>query len=193
MNLLTLPVSGRVGERRLDFTVEAANATHLPEMAAIYAEQIAAGLGSFEDPLPDAAELGRRLAAVRAAGLPAYVAVDDDGRVLGFCWARPFRPIAAYGRTVEDSIHVAADARRHGVGRALLEALVNACGTLGNRQMIAVVGDARNLASIRLHESLGFKAVGFLPGAGHKPGGPVDVVLLQRALGVESKRPAPVQ
>ena len=60
-------------------------------MAAIYREQIAAGLGSFEDPLPDAAELGRRLAAVREAGLPAYVAVDGDGRVLGFCWARPFR------------------------------------------------------------------------------------------------------
>ena len=91
MNLLTLPVSGRVAERRLDFTVEAADATHLPEMAAIYREQIAAGLGSFEDPLPDAAELGRRLAAVREAGLPAYVAVDGDGRVLGFCWARPFR------------------------------------------------------------------------------------------------------
>ena len=101
--------------------------------------------------------------AVREAGLPAYVAVDGDGRVLGFCWARPFRPIAAYSRTVEDSIHVASDARRHGVGRALLEALIAACGKLGCRQMIAVVGDARNLASIRLHESLGFKAVGFLP------------------------------
>ena len=186
MNLLALPVSGRVAERRLDFTVEAAAATHLPEMAAIYREQIAAGLGSFEDPLPDAAELGRRLAAVREARLPAYVAVDGEGRVLGFCWARPFRAIAAYSKTVEDSIHVASDARRHGVGRALLEALIAACRKLGCREMIAVVGDARNLASIRLHEHLGFKAMGFLPGAGHKPGGPVDVVLLQRSLKVDS-------
>ena len=102
MNLLALPVPGRVAERRLDFTVEAADATHLPEMAAIYREQIAAGFGSFEDPLPDAAELGRRLAAVREAGLPAYVALDGDGRVLGFCWARPFRAIAAYSKTVEE-------------------------------------------------------------------------------------------
>ena len=110
------------------------------------------------------------------------------------CWASAGRArsgaIAAYGRTVEDSIHVASDARRHGVGRALLEALIAACGKLGCRQMIAVVGDARNLASIRLHESLGFKAVGFLPGAGHKPGGPVDVVLLQRSLKVEFGRAA---
>ncbi|MFL5337194.1 MAG: GNAT family N-acetyltransferase [Geminicoccaceae bacterium] len=184
MNLLALPVSGRVGERRLDFTVEPARALHLPEMAAIYREQVAAGLGSFEDPLPDAAELGRRLAAVAEAGLPAYVAVDGDGRVLGFCWARPFRAIAAYRATVEDSIHVASDARRHGVGRMLLEALIAACIQLDCRQMIAVVGDARNLASIRLHESLGFKAVGYLPNAGHKPGGAVDVVLLQRSLEV---------
>jgi L-amino acid N-acyltransferase YncA len=185
MNLLALPVSGRVGERlRLDFTVEPARALHLPEMAAIYREQVAAGLGSFEDPLPDAAELGRRLAAVADAGLPAYVAIDGDGRVLGFCWARPFRAIAAYRATVEDSIHVASDARRHGVGRTLLEALIAACIQLDCRQMIAVVGDARNLASVRLHESLGFKAVGYLPNAGHKPGGAVDVVLLQRSLEV---------
>ena len=102
--------------------------------------------------------------------------------MLGFCWARPFRPLAAYASTVEDSIHVASDARRHGVGRTLLEALVAACAKLGCRQMIAVVGDARNLASIRLHQSLGFKPVGFLPNAGAKPSGPVDVVLLQRAL-----------
>ena len=110
------------------------------------------------------------------------MAVAGDGRVLGFCWARPFRAIAAYRATVEDSIHVAADARRHGVGRTLLEALIAACIQLDCKQMIAVVGDARNLASIRLHESLGFKAVGFLPGAGHKPSGPVDVVLLQWSL-----------
>ena len=161
-------------------------------MAAIYREQATAGLGSFEDPLPDAAELGRRLEAVAEAGLPAYVAVDGDGRVLGFCWARPFRAIAAYRATVEDSIHVACDARRHGVGRTLLEALITACIQLDCRQMIAVVGDARNLASIRLHESLGFKAVGYLPSAGHKPSGPVDVVLLQRSLAPEHWRKAPI-
>lgn len=189
MNLQTLPLAGRAGVRRLDFTIEAAQARHLPEMAAIYAEQVAAGLGSFEDPLPDATELGRRLTQVREAGLPAYVALTGEGRVLGFCWARPFRAIAAYRRTVEDSIHVAGDARRHGVGRALLEALIAACTRLDCRQMIAVVGDARNSASIRLHESLGFKAVGFLPGAGTKPSGEVDVVLLQRSLAAHRAQP----
>ncbi len=192
MNLTTLPVAGRATRRRLDFVVEPARTEHLPEMAAIYREQIAAGLGSFEDPLPDAAELGRRLAAVHEAGLQAFVALDGAGCVLGFCWARPFRAIAAYSLTVEDSIHVAGDARRHGVGRALLEALIAACTRDGCRQMIAVVGDARNLPSIRLHQSLGFKAAGFLPGAGRKPGGVVDVVLLQRALCTQAPQPSPM-
>jgi hypothetical protein len=118
MNLSTLPAKGRPAERRLDFAVEAARPAHLPEIAAIYAEQVAAGLGSFEDSLPDAMEMGRRLDAVQAAGLPAYVAVDAAGGVLGCCWARPFRSIAAYHATVEDCVHVAGDARRHGVGRA---------------------------------------------------------------------------
>lgn len=192
MQLSTQPVAGRAGSRRLDFTIAAAEERHLPEMAAIYCEQIAAGLGSFESPLPDAAELGRRLAGVRAAGLPAFAALDAVGRMLGFCWARPFRPLAAYSATVEDSIHVASDARRNGVARALLESLIAACSERGCRQMIAVVGDSRNRASIRLHESVGFKPVGFLPAAGMKPGGEVDVVLLQRALPSQHRQIRPV-
>ena len=192
MNLVTLPVAGRVGERRLDFTVADARPEHVPAITAIYLEQIASGLGTFEDPLPDAAEMARRLDAVRAAGLPAFVAQDAEGRVLGFCWARPFRPLAAYSATVEDSIHVASDVRRHGVARALLEALIVACGERGCRQMIAVVGDARNRASIRLHESVGFKPVGFLPSAGMKPSGEVDVVLLQRALLTQHRQVKPM-
>jgi L-amino acid N-acyltransferase YncA len=166
----------------LGFRVEPATDVHLAAIAAIYREQIESGLGSFEDPIPDALEMGRRLAEVRAAGLPAYVALDRRDKVLGFCWARPFRALAAYRGTVEDSIHVARHARRRGVGQTLLEAVIAACARQGFGQMIAVVGDARNAASIRLHESMGFVPVGYLPGAGTKPGGAVDVVMLQRAL-----------
>lgn len=168
--------------RPLDFVLEPAGEAHLEAMAAIYRQQLEDGLGSFEDPVPDAAELGRRLAAVRAEGLPAFVAVDAAKQVLGYCWARPFRPLAAYRGTVEDSIHVAREARRRGVGQALLAELIDACIGLGYRQMLAVVGDARNLASISLHQSAGFAVVGVLPGAGAKPDGAVDVVMLQRPL-----------
>ena len=182
MALALLPVTCRRAGRRLDFAVVPARAEHVTAMTAIYAEQIEDGIGSFEDPIPDVAEITRRLAAVEALALPALVALDPDGRVPGFCWARPFRPLGAYRGTVEGSIHVASDARHHGVGRALLEALLAACARQGLDEMIAVVGDARNRASIRLHQSVGFKPAGYLPRAGRKPDQTVDVVLLQRSL-----------
>lgn len=165
------------------FEIVPAAPAHLGAMAAIYREQAAEGLGTWEDPVPDAAEIGHRLGIVRDAGLPAYVALDRDREPLGFAWARPFRDRAAYRATVEDSIYVARRARRLGVGRALLATVIESCAGLGCRQMVAVIGDARNRPSIGLHESLGFTAVGLLPGAGLKPTGPVDVLLLQLALG----------
>lgn len=160
----------------------------LAAVTTIYREHLRTGLGSFEDPLPDEAEMARRLAAVEASQLPALVVLDDRGLVRGFSWARPWRERAGYRGTVEDSIYVARAARRQGIGRLLLGHLVDACGALGCRRMIAVVGDARNRPSIRLHESLGFEACGLLPGAGWRPGpdgGMVeqDVLLLQRKLG----------
>jgi phosphinothricin acetyltransferase len=182
----TAPVRRPVAD--LDLTIEPADEAHLGGMATVYREQAMGGLGTWEDPLPDAVEMGRRLAAVRAAGLPAYVALDAQRRVIGFSWARPFRNRAAYRETVEDSIYVAARARRRGVGRALLAAVIEASARQGCRQMIAVIGDARNLPSIRLHKSLGFSAAGYLRGAGWKPDGRVDVVLLQRDLDGEPSR-----
>ncbi|HEX2528896.1 MAG TPA: GNAT family N-acetyltransferase [Geminicoccus sp.] len=154
----------------------------LPAIVAIYAEQLAAGLGSWEEIAPDYAAMAARFAAVRAADLPWLVAADPDGRVLGYAHARPFRALSAYRHTVEDSIHVAAAARGQGVGRHLLDALCDVCAARGYRQMIAVIGDARNRASIGLHEACGFKPCGFLPGAGEKAGEPVDVVMMQRGL-----------
>ncbi|MFO1073407.1 MAG: N-acetyltransferase family protein [Geminicoccaceae bacterium] len=155
---------------------------HLAAMTAIYREQVEDGVGTWENPLPGRAEIARRLAAARAAGLPALVALDRRRRVLGFSWARPFRERAAYRGTAESSIYIAGHARGHGIGRALLTAIVAGCAERGCRELMAVVGDARNHASLRLHQSLGFEPVGYLPGAGEKPDGPVDVVILQRHL-----------
>jgi hypothetical protein len=67
-------------------------------MTMIYRDQIMDGLGTWEDPVPDIAEIGRRLAVVRAAGLPAYVALDAQLRVVGFSCPRP-APGPAAGST----------------------------------------------------------------------------------------------
>jgi L-amino acid N-acyltransferase YncA len=171
-------------------TLAAATPRHIPAITTIYRTQIEDGLGSYEDPLPDAAEMARRLAELQAQGLPAFVALDERRVVRGFTWATPFRFRAHYRHTVEDSIHIHPSARRQGVGEALLRRLIDACAERGYRQMIAVVGDSRNRASIALHEKLGFQPAGYFPAIGRRPGEWCDTVMLQRALGAEGATPA---
>ncbi|MEO1091189.1 MAG: N-acetyltransferase family protein [Pseudomonadota bacterium] len=180
------PARGEAGEASV--VIRRLGTEHLGAVTAIYRAQIASGFGSLEDPLPDEAEMGRRLADVLSLGLPALAATDADGDVLGYGWVTPFRLRAHYDHTVEDSLHVAATSRGRGIGRQLLVGLIAAATAAGCRQMIAVVGDARNRASIRLHETCGFVGAGWFPGVGCKEGKPTDVVMLQRSLGRPGRR-----
>jgi len=151
-------------------------------IAAIYAHHVRFGLGSFEETPPSVEEIARRRDVVLAQGLPFIVAVEG-GRVVGYAYAGRYRMRSAYRHTLEDSIYVAADAGGRGIGRALLTRLIEQCADLGYRQMVAVIGDSANRASIRLHESLGFARIGTQPDVGFKHGRWVDSVLMQRALG----------
>ena len=152
-----------------------------PAVAAIYGHHVLHGLGTFEEVPPDIADMAARMAAVLDAGLPWLVA-ETGGNVVGYACARPYNPRSGYRFCVEDSVFVAADACGMGLGRRLLAALVEACTTLGRTQMVAVIGDSGNLASIRLHAALGFVHVGVLRKLGFKNGRWLDVVLMQRAL-----------
>jgi L-amino acid N-acyltransferase YncA len=155
----------------------------LTAIQAIYAHHVLTGLGSFEEVPPDVAEMARRRGATLALNLPYLVAEAEDGQVIGFAYAAPYRTRSAYRHTVEDSIYVADDAVRRGVGRALLAALIERCTALGYRQMVAVIGDSGNAGSINLHTSQGFVRIGLLPSVGCKFGRWVDSVLMQRPLG----------
>ncbi len=147
----------------------------------IYAHNVLTGTATFETTPPDRAEMGRRLVAVQEAGLP-YLVGELAGRVVGFAYASPYRERYAYRFTLGNSVYVAESMQGRGVGRALMTELITQCTALDYRQMIAAVGDD-NLASIKLHEAVGFCRVGTLRGAGFKLGRWVDVALLQRALG----------
>ena len=147
------------------------------------------GAGSFEETPPSAEEMARRIADVTAHGLP-WLVVEVDGAVRGFAYAAPFRLRSAYRYTVEDSIYLAADAARQGLGRRLLGELIARCEAMGLRQMVARIGDSANAASIGVHRACGFEHRGVTPGLGFKHGRFVDVVWMQRALG-EGDRTVP--
>lgn len=154
----------------------------LPAIQSIYAPHVLHGSASFEMEVPDLNELGVRLARVRDAGLP-YLVAELDGEVVGYGYAAPYRPRPAYRFTAEDSVYVRDGLEGRGIGRLLLERLIQRCEQQGYRQMIAMVGDSGNLASVGLHERLGFRRVGVLENVGFKHGRWLDCVILQRGLG----------
>jgi L-amino acid N-acyltransferase YncA len=162
----------------------------LPAIQAIYAHHVATGLGTFETEPPDVPEMRTRHARIVQTGLP-YLVAEDEGRIAGYGYANEFRPRAAYRSTVEDSIYVAHDAVGLGIGQALLNGVIDACTVLGMRQMLAVIGDSQNAASIGAHRACGFSYVGVLTSVGRKFDRWVDVVIMQRPLGAGDTSPLP--
>lgn len=160
----------------------------LAQIQAIYAHHVSTGLASFEETPPDLAEMTRRHDALLAAGYP-YLVAEQAGAILGYAYAGAYRARPAYRFTVENSIYVRQDLRRSGIGRRLLPALIEASTARGYRQMIAVIGDSANAASIRLHAAFGFHTIGTLPSIGFKFGRWVDSVLMQRPLGAGDTMP----
>ena len=150
-------------------------------LAAIYGDAVLHGFGTFEEVAPSAADMDGRRRAVQDQGLP-YLVAEDGGQVMGFAYAAPFRPRAAYRYTLEDSVYVAPEAKGKGVGRAVLSAVIAACEALGVRQLVAVIGDTENAGSVGLHRSLGFEQTGVGRSVGFKHGRWVDVVWMQKPL-----------
>jgi len=165
------------------FTLRDSVAEDIPAIARIYGHWVTHGLASFELEPPEEAEMARRREAVLANGYPYLVAADAAGRVLGYAYAGAYRPRPAYRFAVENSIYMAPDAARGGIGTSLLGALIKRCETAGFRLMVAVIGDSGNTPSIRLHERCGFRRAGLLPAIGWKHGRWVDSVLMTRPLG----------
>lgn len=151
-------------------------------IARIYAPYVQHGLSTFEETAPSAAELLARHDAVSAADLPYLVATLEE-RVVGYCYASVYRPRAAYRYTIEDSVYVEPDLQGRGIGLGLLDALIARCEAGPWRQMLAVIGDSGNVASIALHRRAGFVPAGTLTSVGFKLGRWVDTVLMQRSLG----------
>ena len=163
--------------------IRPSTAADLPAITAIYAGNVRHGTGTFELEAPDHAELARRRDDVLDKGLPWLVAQRDEV-VLGYAYANHFRPRLAYRFCLEDSVYLAANAQGQGIGRLLLAELMARCEAAGARQMLAVIGDSTNLGSIGVHRTLGFEHTGTMKAAGWKFGRWLDVVMMQKSLGL---------
>lgn len=166
----------------MTISIRPAKTADIPAITRIYAHAVEHGTASFELTPPDETEMARRMSKLLEGGFP-YLAAEVDGRLAGYAYAALYRERPAYRKTVEDSVYVAPDMHRRGAGLVLLNALVDAAAARGFRQMIAVIGDSAQAASIGLHLSAGFHHAGNLENVGFKHGRWLDTVLMQRALG----------
>jgi L-amino acid N-acyltransferase YncA len=167
-------------------TVRALIEADLPAVQALYAHHVLHGLASFEEEPPSIAEMRARWRKVLDLGLP-YLAAELDGAVVGYSYASAYRPRAAYRFTVENSVYVREGLAGRGIGKTLLDELIARCEAGPWRQMLAVIGNRENEASIALHRRCGFRLIGILDSVGHKHGRWVDSVLMQRALAAPGK------
>ena len=160
----------------------------IPAITEIYSVEVTDFVNTYEYDVPDAAEMAQRRRNLLAAGYP-YLVAELDGRVVGYAYAGSYRARIAYRWTVENSVYVAAQAQGKGVGAALMQRLIDECEARGYRQMVAVIGEPSNVASIRLHERFGFELVGVFKGLGRKHGRWLDTVQMQRAIGAGTGHP----
>jgi phosphinothricin acetyltransferase len=163
-------------------SIRPVRAADMPAITAIYGVQVDTSVSTYEVDRPDVAQMQQRMEAIVAHGYP-YLVAERGGQVAGYAYASSYRARRAYRFTVENTVYVDNAQQGHGIGTALLEALIDACTQLGFRQMIAVIGEAANAGSVRLHERLGFRTVGVFQGIGRKHGRWLDTLQMQRALG----------
>ena len=171
-----------------DISIRPATPADIPAITRIYAHAVRHGTASFEYDPPDEAEMMRRQRALLDAGYP-YLVAEAEGAVMGYAYAGPYRTRPAYRYTVENSIYIAPDAQRRGIGRVLLDRLIIESEARGYRLMIAVIGDSAQAPSIELHRAAGFKMVGAFEAVGYKFDRWLDSVLMQRPLGTGATAP----
>ena len=163
--------------------IRSSQTTDMAQIAAIYTHHVLHGTGTFEIDPPSEVDMAQRRDDVLSKGLPYLVAVEGD-HVLGFAYCNWFKPRPAYRFSAEDSIYLAPQAVGKGLGRLLLAELCSQAERVGVRKMIAVIGDSANLSSIGVHRSAGFATVGTLAACGWKFERWLDVVLMEKALGL---------
>jgi len=150
-------------------------------VVAIFAHYVTTSVVTFEQTPPTVEHWRRVHADLAQRALPFLVCIDS-GRAVGYAYASPWRTKPAYARTVEDSVYLSPEYIGRGLGHRLLSALLTGCAAAGIEQVIAVIADGGDPASVMLHRAHGFAEAGRLHRVGFKHGRHLDTVLMQRDL-----------
>ncbi|WP_306231471.1 GNAT family N-acetyltransferase [Agrococcus beijingensis] len=164
------------------FTIRPAEARDLPVVRDIYRHYVLNSTVTFDEKPKSLPQWRRTLREAAELNLAFLVAESATGTVLGYALVQPWKQRAAYRYTVESSVYLAPAAGGRGLGRALMEALIETTRARGVREMIAVIADQGADASVALHEKLGFEEIGRMGRVGHKFGRDLGIVLLQKSL-----------
>ena len=171
-------------------TIRPSQPSDMAAITAIYKHHVLHGTGTFEIDPPSLEDMTARREDVLSKGLP-YLVLENEGQVVGFAYCNWFKPRPAYRFSAEDSIYLAADTAGKGWGRLLLAELCQVAEKVGIRKLIAVIGDSGNAGSIGVHTSVGFKHVGTVSGCGWKFERWLDIVMMEKALGLgQTQAPA---
>lgn len=162
--------------------IRAAQAEDLASIRDIYNHYVRTSTVTFDEEETELAVWEHKHELLASTGLPFLVAADAGGAVLGFAYAQHWRAKSAYRFSAENTIYLSPDAAGRGLGKALLEALLDASEKAGLHELIAVIEPTAAGASIALHRRYGFVDAGHLKGVGVKFGRTLDVLFLQKSL-----------
>jgi phosphinothricin acetyltransferase len=169
-------------ERPFSFTIRPVEDRDMPDIREIYNYYVTNSVVTFDEDTWSVGKWRKKRDALAKQGLPFLVAESPSGQILGYALVQPMSSKSAYRYSVENSIYLGQAATGKGLGKALLEALIEASEAVGIRQMVAVISDKGAEGSIALHEKLGFVEVGRMGRVGFKFGRWLGTIYMQKAL-----------
>lgn len=165
----------------MSLIVRDATSADLPAVLAIYNDAVANTTAIWNDNLVDLANRQAWFDLRADQGYPILVAENASGEVVGYSSFGDWRPFDGFRHTVEHSVYVRNDQRGQGIGPRLMTVLIERARACDKHVMVAAI-ESGNLASIRLHERLGFLTTGQMPQVGTKFGRWLDLTFMQLML-----------
>jgi L-amino acid N-acyltransferase YncA len=175
-------------ERPFSYVIRPVEDRDIPDIREIYNYYVTNSVVTFDEDTWSVAQWRKKRNGLAKQGLPFIVAESPSGQILGYALVQPMSSKSAYRFSVENSIYLGQAATGKGLGKALLEELIEACEAAGIRQMVAVISDKGAEGSVALHEKLGFVEVGRMGRVGFKFGRWLGTIYLQKSLNPSKKK-----